>query len=236
MPGLSRFRSIVVDTLNQLQIDQLMRESKKPNYDDWADYGKEIMNTIGYAKQLNPSDIYIILVLGKEGTGKTIGVKGLNAKETYYVNADKKPLSFPGWRKDYVKGKISEGGNYTDSIDNYEDIRNAITAVYNNRIGEPFFIFFLAHVEDYKTVNGLVAQKLKTLGKVASKQNIEGSVIHTYYTDIDTNKTMTDSSRYRFRVVTTGSDTARSPMGYYEDAYIPNNLQLIIDKVIEMEY
>lgn len=237
MAGVNKFRSIVIDTVNQLQSDEYMKQSKKPNFDEWMDFGKELYVTVAFCKELDPRDIVPILILGKEGTGKTVGASTLNSEETYYLNTDRKPLSFPGWRQKYKRGTINEGGNYRDDVTDYETVRKAISAVYNNRKEDgPFFVFILAHVEDVKTVNGLIGQKLKTLGKVATKQNIEGAVIHAYYTDIDQSKPITDVSRYRFRVNTSGLDTARSPMGYWKDAYIPNDFQMIINRVVEMEY
>lgn len=235
MPA-KKFRSIVIDTVNGIQQSQYMRLSKKADFDQWLDFGKDIYNTLAHGKQLNPRDVYPILILGKEGTGKTISISYLNSEETYYVNADRKPMSFPGWRKKYIPGKISEGGNYNDTIEEYDDLQALISTVYDNRKEGPFFVFFLAHVEDYKTVNGAVGQKMKTLGKVASKHGVEGAVVHSYYTDIDTNKPLNDSTRYRLRTANSGYDTARTPLSYWNEIYIPNNAQRIIDRVTELEY
>lgn len=62
----------------------------------------------------------LIAINGSTGRGKstslfpvktdTVEIKGLNPKETYFINVSGKP--FPNSTKDYKDGKISEGGNY----------------------------------------------------------------------------------------------------------------------------
>ncbi len=235
--SIKRFRSIVVDGLNQLQVDQFFSAIKKPDFDDWMDFGKEMMQTLNVAKNLDPEDIIPVLVLGKEGTGKTISMSFLDPNETYYINADKKAISWAGWKAKYKKGKLSEGGNYISDIQSYTDIRDLIEIIFNDYKKEgPLVVFFLGQIEDYKSVGSSVAQRFKVLGKVATKHNIEGSVIHTYYTKIDTGKLSTDKSRYRFLTQNTGWNTGRSPMDYWETEDIPNNLQLIVDKILEKDY
>lgn len=46
--------------------------------------------------------------MGESGTGKTTSMRNLNPKETFYIDCDKKGLSWKGWRKNYN----SENKNY----------------------------------------------------------------------------------------------------------------------------
>lgn len=237
---MGKFRSLAVDTVNGLQSTDYfnaLSNKDKVSFDTWRDWSVELMQTMNFFKRLDPYNIYQILISGYEGSGKTTGLYYLNPEETAIANQDKKPLSFPGWQKKYKKGKISEGGNYRDDIDSYDMLRGYIEAVYENRKDSgPFVIFYLAHIEDFKSTNGIIRQRMKTLGNMATKHNIEGSVIHNYYTSIDTNKKLDDLSRYQLSVQSDGYNTARSPMGYWTTPTIPNNFQAIIDRIMELEY
>ena len=42
-----------------------------------------------------------ILIIGESGAGKTTSCRTLDPKTTYYIDCDKKGLSFRGWRKSY---------------------------------------------------------------------------------------------------------------------------------------
>ncbi len=43
----------------------------------------------------------IIGIMGESGAGKTTSLRNLDPKTTLYVDADKKGLSWKGWKKDY---------------------------------------------------------------------------------------------------------------------------------------
>lgn len=49
-----------------------------------------------------------ILIIGESGNGKTTAMRTLDPKTTYYIDADKKGLTWKGWKKQYSK----ENGNY----------------------------------------------------------------------------------------------------------------------------
>lgn len=42
--------------------------------------------------------------MGESGSGKTTSMRNLNPKETFYIDCDKKGLSWKGWRKNYSMG------------------------------------------------------------------------------------------------------------------------------------
>lgn len=50
----------------------------------------------------------VICIAGESGSGKTTSMRNLDPKTTYYIDADKKGLSWKGWRKQYSK----ENKNY----------------------------------------------------------------------------------------------------------------------------
>lgn len=50
----------------------------------------------------------VICIAGESGSGKTTSMRNLDPKSTYYIDADKKGLSWKGWRRQYSE----ENKNY----------------------------------------------------------------------------------------------------------------------------
>jgi len=59
----------------------------------------------------------VIAIMGESGSGKTTSLRNLPPKETFYIDADGKGLSWKGWRNDYSV----KNGNYAQS-DNPDSI------------------------------------------------------------------------------------------------------------------
>lgn len=55
----------------------------------------------------------IIAVMGESGSGKTTSMRNLDPATTYYIDSDKKGLSWKGWKKQYN----SENKNYLKTDD-----------------------------------------------------------------------------------------------------------------------
>lgn len=55
----------------------------------------------------------VICIAGESGSGKTTSMRNLDPKSTYYIDADRKGLSWKGWRSQYNK----ENKNYTATDD-----------------------------------------------------------------------------------------------------------------------
>lgn len=54
-----------------------------------------------------------ILIMGESGSGKTTSMRNLNPKETFYIDCDKKGLSWKGWKDQYN----AENKNYIATSD-----------------------------------------------------------------------------------------------------------------------
>lgn len=54
-----------------------------------------------------------ILIMGESGSGKTTSMRNLNPAETFYIDCDKKGLSWKGWKKQYN----AENKNYMATSD-----------------------------------------------------------------------------------------------------------------------
>lgn len=65
----------------------------------------------------------VLGVMGESGSGKTTSMRNLDPKTTFYIDCDKKGLSWKGWKKQYVKDE-----NYftTDSPTNVLQILKAV--------------------------------------------------------------------------------------------------------------
>lgn len=55
----------------------------------------------------------VICVMGESGSGKTTSCRNLDPKQTYYIDCDRKGLSWKGWREQYNK----EAKNYMATND-----------------------------------------------------------------------------------------------------------------------
>lgn len=224
------YRTVVVDTINAAQ-NSLFRKTnrdKSTTLNEWRDFGWEILDLFDKIKKLD--DTLLILILGMEGTGKTVGGKYLDPDTTLWDNADNKPLSFFGARSMYPPDNSKK--NYSGA-DDYDSILTVIKAAHSKRKGT-LIVFVLGHVEMYKGSGDLIYERLKVLGKQATKLGIESlNAFATYYTKVQQGLAATDVNRYKLTTATTGFNTARTPEGYHAEAEIPNNLQAIVDKVLE---
>lgn len=57
----------------------------------------------------------VICVMGESGSGKTTSMRNLDPATTYYIDCDKKGLSWKGWKKQYSK----ENSNYSKTDNQY---------------------------------------------------------------------------------------------------------------------
>ncbi len=225
-----KYRSVIIDTINQVQNDlyvQLLNNKSKATFDDWKDFGVEILDLYSFIKSM-PNTVPV-QILGYEGTGKTVGGSFLDPSETVWLNADKKPLTFIGARKKYPVDNSLK--NYK-VVTGYDEIKSQLTGI-STKAKEPLIVFVLGHLEDYKSEGGIIRQRLKVLGKMATKHNIEGALAHTYYTHIDNAVDVNSPERWKLSTANSGFNTARSPQGYWNSMYIPNNYQMIVDKILE---
>lgn len=66
----------------------------------------------------------VVCVMGESGSGKTTSFRNLDPKTTYYIDADKKGMSWKGWKSQYN----SENKNYLCS-DDPESIKKLLTNI-----------------------------------------------------------------------------------------------------------
>ena len=70
----------------------------------------------------------VICIAGESGSGKTTSMRNLDPKTTYYIDCDRKGLSWRGWRQQYNK----ENKNYY-ATDNVISVGQALVGVSQKR-------------------------------------------------------------------------------------------------------
>lgn len=197
------------------------------------------------------------MILGESGTGKTTSLRNMPAADTLLIQAVAKPLPFraPGWTlrtKENPAGNILR----TDCADTIiaamhktqrdvivlDDFQYVLANEFMRRSNETGFgkftdigkaawsilmeasvlaehkrVYILAHTD--RTDDGRV--KCKTIGKLLDEKiTVEGLltiVLRTHVRD----------GNYWFSTRNSGADTVKSPMGMFEDEFIPNDLDQV---------
>ena len=92
---------------------------------------------------------------------------------------------------------------------------------------EDLYVFFLTHSEESTDVNGHRKVKAKTIGKMIDNTlTLEGLFSIVLFGRV---KKTEDSLEYGFDTVNNGENTCKSPMGMFEESFIPNDLQFVKD-------
>lgn len=221
----TKIRTICVDTLTALQEAEYMRDKAKPNHDDWRDYGQDIYIFVDDLLRLG---FECILVLGEPGTGKSSGMMTLPTKTNIWYNADNKNPVWTGGKLEYGK-KNAPIAPYHIIPTSYKEIIAHIKAgIEKGMFEDEKYAFITGHTEQYKSgVNNM--ERLKTLGKLATKMRVEGKLETVLYSkvSIEAGKPV-----YQLETQNNGFNTARSPMELFEGK-IPNDYNLIIEKLVE---
>ena len=214
-------KTIVVDTLNGIQQDEWMEMQKKAGHDEWMDFGKDIYK---FVLALQKRGFEIVEIPGYEGSGKSYGMKNLPSGTNVWYNCDKKNPTWEGGRKEYgtktnpTKLHVIPTG-YTHIIKHIDAIIAA------GKLDKNPIAFLTCHIEDYKSGNG-TRQRMKTLGKVATKMNIEGKMENVFYSQVVLEGSET---KYYLATKNNGYNTGRSSEGMFTESFIPNDFQLIVE-------
>lgn len=119
--------------------------------------------------------------------------------------------------------------------DKFVDIATSLAKIARVplHLREDLDIFFLTHSETSVDINGNKKVKAKTVGKMIDNAlTLEGLFSIVFHTRV---KKTESGLEYGFETQTDGDTTAKSPMGMFEDSFIPNDLQFVKDKIKEYE-
>ena len=193
----------------------------------------------------------IVMIYGNSGSGKTTSLRNFQAGEMSVFNVSKKPFPFKcnfGHLEtdDYkiikemlVKAqspsiaiddatylivnefmrtaKISNFQKFTDMALNFWEL----IRFCNEKLPPEKIVYFLGHSEQSETGS----EKFKTIGRLLDeKVCLEGLFTIVL-------KTVVQDGKYYFSTQTNGQDTVKSPMGMFQNKYIPNDLKAVDDTI-----
>lgn len=216
-------KSVCIDTLTAIQSNEYMADKRKPGHDQWKDYGGTIYTFIADIQNLG---FEIVMVLGEPGTGKSSGMRTLPHNTNVWYNTDNKNPVWTGGIQEYGK-KTNPRAPYHVIPNFYTDILEHIKGgLSKNMFAEDRYAFITGHTETFKVGNE-TKERLKVLGKVATKMQLEGKMETVLYSRV-----RKEGSTIAFVLETQndGYNTARSPMGMFENI-IDNDYNHIIQKL-----
>lgn len=216
--------SICVDTLTGIQSNIYMHSLKKAGHDDWMDFGKNIYI---FNSELQALGFELVMILGEPGTGKSSGMMTLEHNTNIWYNADDKNPVWTGGTEEYGK-KSSPRSPYHVVPKTYQEILDHIKGgISKGMFAKEKVAFMTGHTEIYKS-GYENKERLKTLGKVATKMQLEGKMETVLYSRVVMEN---DVPTFYFETQNNGTNTARSHMGMFPGK-IPNDYKLIRDKIL----
>lgn len=223
---MSKIRTICVDTLTQIQENEYMTDKKKPGHDKWKDYATTVHSFVIALQELG---FEIILVIGPPGTGKSSGMATLPPDTNIWFNADNKNPVWKGGKQEYGK-KTAPRMPYHMIPFSYDDILDHIRGgLAEGMFEEERYAFLTGHTENFKE-GPETRIRLKTLGQLTNKMQIEGKFETVLYSCVE--KDDKSELNYLLETQNNGYNTARSPQGAFEGK-IPNDYNFIVNTLLE---
>lgn len=202
-----------------------------------------------------------VLIMGRSGSGKSASLRNVDEK-VLVINVNKKPLPFKtnpnlgvlncdeylnikaALKASYEKGvkvaviddagylmtskfmaghRQAKGNSQFDLYNEIADNYYSLIKYISDELPEDMIVFVTMHEEQ----NDMGYSKPKTIGKLLDdKVCIEGMftiVLHSMKLD----------GKYVFATNTDGLDVTKSPIGMFEDTYVDNDIQLVVNKIRE---
>lgn len=200
-------------------------------------------------KHLDPNSTYIINVAKKElpfkGAEKLYNKESKNYKEVSEATEITRLLKTISDKAPHIKTIIIEDSNYIMGFNivskatevGYmkfslmaKDMKELFEEARNLR--EDLTTFYFTHPEIIEDGGEIIGYKIKTAGKLIDNQiTLEGLLTICLYTHVEESKDGT--ANYYFLTNRYRKFPAKSPDGMFNEVKIPNNLQLVLDKVNE---
>tara|TARA_R110000764_G_scaffold151036_3_gene238524 strand:+ start:2564 stop:3229 length:666 start_codon:yes stop_codon:yes gene_type:complete len=198
-------------------------------------------------EKLNPAETFIVNVVGKDlpfrGGGKKYNVEKKNYFEAHNHNKIISVMDSVDKKAPHIKTLIIDDAQYimsyefmttkTSGFDKFNEIAEHMFAIINKakNLREDLTVIFLAHTEENVDSMGQKSYKIKTIGKLLDdKITIEG--LFTIVLMAEQREVGVETT-FGFRTKGTIRDTVKTPKDMFEEEYIPNDLQLVIEKIAE---
>ena len=120
--------------------------------------------------------------------------------------------------------------------DKFTQIGAKLTSVARAPKGlrDDLYVFFLTHSEESTDINGHRKIKAKTIGKMVDNAlTLEGLFTIVFFGKVKRNEDNTFT--YGFETQNNGENTCGTPMGMFDELFIPNDLQYIKNAIVEYE-
>lgn len=200
-------------------------------------------------KFLDPKSTYVINVAKKElpfkGSEKIYNKDSKNYAELDDANEITRRLRTLSDSAPQIKVVIIEDSNY---IMGFNMVNKATEVGYTKfslmaqdmvnlfkearKLREDMIVFYLTHLETIEDDGSVIGYKIKTAGKLIDNQVLlEGLLTVCLYTNVEEKKDGT--AEYTFLTNRYKKFPAKSPNGMFDEIKIPNNLQIVVDKVNE---
>lgn len=206
-------------------------------------------------RNLNPAETFIINV-----ASKPLPFKGWRSKYTIwnkdnpggnYINTSNvqtisQILNYINTKRPEIKNVIIDDGQYLMSFEymdrasekgfqKFTDIAQKFYGVLKAGImmRDDLNVIMTCHSENIGTADD-PQYKIKTLGKMLDNSiTVEGLFTYVFFTDI--RRGDDDKPEYVFQTHSDGTTTAKSPMGCFEEDYVPNDLEFVLEKIAEYD-
>lgn len=197
---------------------------------------------------LDPKETYIINVADKElpfkGSGKLYNRDNQNMKVVSDANEIIRLLKTLSEKATHIKNVIIEDGNYImgfNLVDKATEVGYTKFSVMAQEIvnliktaktlRNDMNVFYFSHQDEVEDSGEITNYKMKTAGKMIDNQiKLEGLFTVVLYAVPETKGDKTDfwfiTNRYK-------KYPAKSPQGMFSDLKIPNNLQVVVEKLNE---
>ena len=200
-------------------------------------------------KHLNHKETYIINVAKKElpfkGSGKLYNTDNKNYKEIDDPVEVTRLLKIISEKAPHIKNIVIEDSNYLmgfrmvekateTGFTKFSVMAKDMVDMFRTARGlrDDLCIFYYSHPETIEDAGEIVGYKIKTAGKLIDNQVLlEGLLTVCLYTHVEEGKD--GNVEYSFLTNRYRKKPAKSPDGMFDTTKVPNNLQLVKEKVIE---
>lgn len=216
---------VIIDTMTGIQDKEYFEQVGKPGFDKWHEWGRDLWGLADYCT--SELGFYGGIILGNAGTGKTVGVRNLDPKKTIYFNCDQKQWSDLGMVAKYGSMKNPKKPHHIVP-NSYKDIVKHLKEVNKRGLFADFvLVLFLGHYDVDKT--GVKVPR--TLGNQMNKFELTRK--YNLVLEAQT-ETIGEETEYFLSTVKEEDNSVRVPLNgevrIIEEARIPNDYQLILDK------
>ena len=206
-------------------------------------------------RTLNPKETFIVNVASKplpfRGWRTQYGLWNKDNPNGNFVNTSDvvtiaKILAYIDSKRPEIKNVIIEDGQYLmgfeamdrakeKGFDKFTDIAQKFYSILKASINmrDDLNVIVTCHSENIGTADDPM-YKIKTLGKMIDNTiTVEGLFTYVLFTDVS--RDADNKTTYSFITHSDGSNTAKTPLGCFEEDKVPNDLQFVIDKITEFD-